>query len=157
MTSADNPWQECRLPALGSLLPRSDWLMRWRWLPCPGAGYTRIDALALALASGKTITEAAVAAELSRRTVTRRVADPDFRRRVAELRAEMVARALGKMADGMAAAAETLRTSLDAEGESVRLGAARSILEMGNKLREAVELEERVAELEQRLAERGAS
>jgi hypothetical protein len=115
----------------------------------------RIDALALALAAGKTITEAAVAADLSRRTATRRVIDPAFRRRVAELRAEMVARALGKMADGMAAAAETLRALLDAEGESVRLGAARSILELGNKLREAVELEERLATLEQRLAARG--
>jgi hypothetical protein len=117
----------------------------------------RIDALALALASGKTITEAAAAAELSRRTATRRVAEPDFRRRVAEVRAEMVGRALGKMADSMTAAADTLRALLDAEGESVRLGAARSILELGNKLRESVELEQRLADLEQRLAERGAS
>jgi hypothetical protein len=117
----------------------------------------RIDALALALASGKTITEAAAIAGLSRRTATRRVADPTFRLRVAELRAEMVGRALGKMADGMAAAADTLRGLLDAEGESVRLGAARSILELGNKLRESVELEQRLADLEQRLAERSES
>jgi hypothetical protein len=117
----------------------------------------RIDALALALASGQTITEAAASADLSRRTATRRVAEPDFRRRVAELRAGMVARALGKMADGMTAAADTLRALLDAEGESVRLGAARSILELGNKLRESVELEQRLADLEQRLAERGES
>jgi hypothetical protein len=117
----------------------------------------RIDALALALASGQTVTEAAVSADLSRRTATRRVADPAFRRRVAELRAGMVARALGKMADGMTAAADTLRALLDAEGESVRLGAARSILELGNKLRESVELEQRLADLEQRLAERGES
>jgi hypothetical protein len=115
----------------------------------------RIDALALALASGKTITEAAAAADLSRRTATRQVADPDFRRRVAALRAEMVARALGKMADGMTDAVDTLRALLNAEGESVRLGAARSILELGNKLREAVELEERLAEVERLVAERG--
>jgi hypothetical protein len=66
------------------------------------------------------------------------------------MRAEMVGRALGKMADGMTEAADTLRALLTAEGESVRLGAARSILELGNKLRESVELEERLSALEQR-------
>lgn len=42
---------------------------------------------------------------------------------MAGLWAEMVGRALGKMADGMTAA-DTLRALLTAEGESVRLGAA---------------------------------
>ena len=52
-----------------------------------------------------------------------RWADPDFRRRVAELRADMVSRATGKMGDGMAEAADVLRALLKAESESVRLGA----------------------------------
>ena len=39
-------------------------------------------------------------------------------------------------------------TPVTAEGESVRLGAVRSILEPGGKLRENVEMEERLAELE---------
>ena len=56
----------------------------------------------------------------------------------------------GKMADGMAEAADTLRGLLNAEGENVRLGAARSILELGTKLRDAVEIEERLVELERR-------
>ena len=60
----------------------------------------------------------------------------------------MAQRALGKMSDGMAEAADTLRQLLKAEAESVRLGAARSILELGSKLREAVELEDRIGELE---------
>jgi hypothetical protein len=63
----------------------------------------------------------------------------------------MVERALGKMTDGMTEAADTLRSLLHAEAESVRLGAARSILELSNKLREAVEVETRLAELERRL------
>jgi hypothetical protein len=57
------------------------------------------------------------------------------------------------MADGMADAAAVLRKLLAAESESVRLGAARSILELGNKLREAVEWEERLAALEQHIEE----
>jgi hypothetical protein len=110
------------------------------------------DALALALASGKSVRDAAEAAGIGERTATRRVADPGFRRRVAELRSEMVDRALGRMADGMTEAAETLRALLKAEGESVRLGAARSVLELGSRLRESVEFEDRFAALEERIS-----
>jgi len=115
-----------------------------------GSGRTNADsALLLALAAGKTIAEAALAAGVSERTVARRLADPDFRRRVGELRADMVGRALGRMSDSMVDAADTLRALLLAEGESARLGAARSILELGNKLKEWVELEQRLTALEQ--------
>jgi hypothetical protein len=108
-------------------------------------------ALLVAVAEGRTVREAAIAAGLGERTATRHVADPDFRRRVAEARAEMVARALGKMADGMAEAADTLRLLLRAKSESVRLGAARSILELGNKLRESVEIEARLQAVERQI------
>jgi hypothetical protein len=57
------------------------------------------------------------------------------------------------MADGMAEAADVLRHLLGAESESVRLGAARSLLELGVKLRESVELERRMEEVERRLGE----
>ena len=53
----------------------------------------------------------------------------------------------------MSAAAKALRELLACESPAVRLGAARSILELGVKIREAVELEERVGVLEARLAE----
>ena len=111
------------------------------------------QALILAMAEGRTVREAANTAGLGERTATRRLADPDFRRRVAESRAEMVARALGKLADGMAEAADTLRLLLRAKGESVRLGAARSILELGNKLREAAEIETRLQVVERQIIE----
>jgi HEAT repeat protein len=110
------------------------------------------DALMLALAAGQTVRDAAGAAGVGERTAKRRLADPAFRHQLSELRAAMVERALGKMADGMAEAADTLRQLLHAKSEPVRLGAARSILELGNRLREAVELEQRLAELEERLA-----
>jgi hypothetical protein len=107
-------------------------------------------ALLLALASGQTVRDAARAAGIGERTATRRVADPDFRRRVGELRAEMIGRALGKMADGMADAADRLRQLLQAESEGVCLGAAKALLELSVKLRDSVEIEERLAALERR-------
>jgi HEAT repeat protein len=109
------------------------------------------EALALAVASGQSLRDAAAAVCIGERTATRRAADPDFRQRVAELRTEMTSRALGRLADGMSAAADTLRQLLDAESESVRLGAARALLELGTKLREAIELASKVDELEQLL------
>jgi hypothetical protein len=107
------------------------------------------DALALALASGQTLRDAADAAGIGERTATRRRADPAFRRRVDELRADLVARALGRLADGMTEAADVLRALLAAgTPPAVRLGAARSLLELGCRLRESVELEARLTALE---------
>jgi hypothetical protein len=111
------------------------------------------EALAVALASGQTLRDAAAAVGIAERTAARRWADVAFRRRVAELRADMVQRSLGRMVDGMAEAAERLRQLLHAESDSVCLGAARSMLELGVKLRESVVLETRIAELERRAAE----
>jgi hypothetical protein len=89
------------------------------------------------------------AAAAGERTAGRRRADPAFRRRVGELRAEMVQRALGRMADGMAEAADVLRQLLAAgTPATVRLGACRALLELGVKLRESVELEARLGALE---------
>ena len=110
-------------------------------------------ALVLALAGGQTVRDSARAAGVGERTATRRLAAADFRRRVIETRAALVERATGQMADAMSAAAEALRKLLEARSEAVRLGAARAVLELGMKLRESAELEERLAELERRLGE----
>ena len=64
----------------------------------------------------------------------------------------MDAQASGALPDAMTEATTTLRALLAAESETARLGAARSILELGIKVRETVELEERIAELEARVA-----
>jgi hypothetical protein len=113
------------------------------------------EALAVALAAEQTLRDAAAAVGLSERTATRRWADAAFRRHVAELRGEMVARSLGRLADGMAEAADVLRRLLASKNERVRLGAARTLLEWGVKLRESVELEERLRALEERLSNGG--
>jgi hypothetical protein len=114
----------------------------------------RDDALAMALASGQTIRDAARVSGVSERTVTRRLSEPVFRARVSELRSGMIAQALGRMADGMADAADKLWQLLAAKSEAVQLGACRALLELGVKLRESVELEQRLATLEQLAQER---
>src|SRR5262245_10582637 len=93
------------------------------------------DAFLLAVASGKSVREAAALADISERTGTRRMADPHFRGLVSDLRSRMVQQALGRLAEASTEAADTLRALLRAEGETVRLGAARSILEIGQRLR----------------------
>jgi hypothetical protein len=112
------------------------------------------EMLALALAGGATVRDAAAAAGIGERTATRRMADAAFRQRVGQLRAEMTGRALGKLSDGMAEAVDVLRQLL-ATGTppTVRLGACRAMLELGVRLRENVELEERIAALEAATAE----
>ncbi len=109
------------------------------------------ESLALALACGALVSDAAREAGVGVRTAYRRLEQPDFRRRVQELRSGLIDRALGKMADGMVEAAQTLRMLLKADRDSVRLQAARSLLELGCRLREHAELNERVLELEAHL------
>jgi hypothetical protein len=70
------------------------------------------DALAVAQAGGATLRAGAKAARMSEWTATRRWADPAFRRRVTELRAAAVERATGRLANGMARAADVLRRLL---------------------------------------------
>ncbi len=107
------------------------------------------DALLLALACGATVEAAAKQCDLTDRTIYRRLKEPAFKSRLQELRTDMVRRAAGMLT---AAANEAVRTLLllqkDSTPPAVRLGAARAILEMGIKLREMVELEKRMDELE---------
>jgi hypothetical protein len=105
-------------------------------------------ALVLALAAGNTAADAARQANVSERTAFRRLADPGFRRRVTEARADMITRGLGKLAAGMASAADTLRKLLTSGTGPVQLNAARVILEMGTRLRESAEFEARLRRLE---------
>lgn len=114
----------------------------------------RDDALAIALASGETIRDAAHITGIAERTATRRMSDPNFRRRLDELRGDMVSRALGKMANGMADAADKLRQLLAAKSEAVQLGACRAMLELTVKLREVVDFEQRLADLERAIQKR---
>jgi hypothetical protein len=105
--------------------------------------------LLMALACGATAENAARQVGVSESTVFRRLTDADFVRRLRAIRADMVQRTAGTLT---AAGAEAVRALLEllkgARAEAVRLGAARSVLEIGMKAREFAELDERLAALE---------
>jgi hypothetical protein len=112
------------------------------------------DSLLLALACGARVEAAAKQCGIHERTIYRRMTSSDFKAKLQELRTDMVRRAAGLLT---AATNEAVRTLLSLQKEAtpaaVRLGAARAVLEIGMKLREIVDLETRMAALEERLAQ----
>jgi len=110
------------------------------------------DLVLQALVCGATVEVAANRASISPRTVYRRLEDPQFQRRLREMRADMVQRTSGMLT---AAGGESVKTLLalhdPATPPAVRLGAARTTLELSMKMRDSAELEARVAALEARL------
>jgi hypothetical protein len=107
------------------------------------------EALLRGLACGATVDSAARAAGISARTAHRRLKQEGFLKRLRDMRAEMVQRTAGMLTGSGLEAGKTLVSLLD---PTVRHGAARTILELGLKLRENAELEERIAALEARAA-----
>lgn len=112
------------------------------------------DLLALGIARGLPIKDAAAGAALSERSAYRRASSAEFQDRVRALRGEMLASAVSAITATLGQATDTLSALLTAQSESVRLGAARTILEMGLKLREHADLERRLRELEERADEK---
>lgn len=108
--------------------------------------------LLMAYACGATVESAARQAGVSESTAQRRLADPAFQEQLQATRADMIQRTAGALS---AAANEAVRTLLEllkaATPPAVRLGAARSVLEIGIKLRVDANLEERMSALEQML------
>ena len=108
--------------------------------------------LATALASGASASAAAKQMDLSLSTVKRRMADPVFRKLVSDLRQEVLTAALGRMTDNMTRAADAVAALLDAEQPAIRLGAARTLVSLGLRLQDALDLTDRMRELERALA-----
>lgn len=112
------------------------------------------ELLVAALACGATRESAAHQAGVSLSTVHRRLADPEFCRELQAFRADIVQRTAGALT---AAGLEFVKTLVGLQSTATppatRLGAARAGLELGMKVREAADLEERVAALEERLAD----
>jgi hypothetical protein len=111
------------------------------------------DQLLLLLACGATLENAARQANVSLRTAKRRAADPEFKRKVNALRWDMVERAVGTLTAAMGESAKTLVVlQKETVPHSSRLGAARAVFEIGMKLREQTDLEQRLAALEEQTA-----
>jgi hypothetical protein len=108
---------------------------------------TTDDLLVAALATGRSVAAAAEKVGVSERTARRRMADPAFRRRVDDLRAEVVAEALSVLNQSMSRAAEQLRELLESADEKVRLRAAGEIIRLGLAGHEVTGLRRELAEL----------
>jgi hypothetical protein len=116
------------------------------------------EQLLLALACGATVEAAARQAGVGPATVYRRLQNPAFARRLQKLRFDMVQRTAGALTAAHTEAVRTLLELMRAPAkDNVRLGAARSVLEIGMKVREVADLEERLAALEECLAADGST
>jgi hypothetical protein len=107
------------------------------------------ESLALAIASGSTIKDAAALVGCSERSAYRHSATPKFRQRVNELRSEITCQAVGRLTQAASQAADTLVSLLDASQEpNVRLNASKAILANLGPMAELGELRARVDALE---------
>jgi hypothetical protein len=79
--------------------------------------------------------------------VSRRLEDPGFRKRVNDAQSQMLDSAIGRLAAMATAASSTLGQLLKAKSETVRLGAARSILELHCRLKETAEFEQKFTQM----------
>lgn len=112
--------------------------------------------LSIALATGQNITQAGQESGLGRTTVYRKLANPKFRRRVARLRQQFISEALGRLTDQMCSAADRLVETMSDDDPRLRLRAARTLIMMAVKLRDSVDLSDRMHDLEIQLARKRA-
>ena len=127
-------------------------------------GEAKTDALAVCLARGDCVADAAREAGICLRTARRRLKEPAFVALVSEIRRERRDRAVGLLTESAVEAVETLRCLLrpgleappteegtfqEPNPASVRRQAAKDILELGSKLRIEIDLEERLCRLEE--------
>ncbi len=113
------------------------------------------DLLAVELARGSNVRDAAKACDVSESTVHRRLRDPGFKRQVSELRGRMVDEAAGRLSEATIQAVDRLVTLLKSGSDSIALSAARAIVENMVNLRKTTELEERILTLEEKLSSQG--
>jgi len=107
------------------------------------------------LASGHTVVATAKATKVGERTIFRWLQEPSFKAQIDELRAQAWERAAAFLGTASTSAAATLVKLLDDPNVWIRLSSARAILEMGARLHESTEVEQRFAEVESRLNIRG--
>lgn len=118
-------------------------------MPPRGRNRHEADELVIhALACGKPVRVAAEAAGVADKTVWRRLKDPAFKARIAEVRAAMLSAATGRLSRLTTRAVSTLESLLNDPDGKTRLGASKALLEQALRYKEACELEQRIAALE---------
>jgi hypothetical protein len=107
------------------------------------------EVLVEALADGMSYPAAGELANVSARTVRRRVSDPVFAARVQQRRGQRVGEVTGLLAGLARRAVATLAGCMDAERPSDRIRAAQAVLGELHRFRDQHDLEERLRLLEQ--------
>jgi transposase len=122
----------------------------------PEPDETRLEMLAISVARGRSLRQAAKASDVAETTARRWAAEKGFKDRVATRRAEIIGQATGRLSRLAGKAADTLGDLLDAKHEpEIRLKAARAVLQDLLAVREHAELNERLALIEERMANSG--
>jgi hypothetical protein len=108
------------------------------------------ERLLVELASGQTQEQAAGSIGCSTSTIKRRLRDPEFRLRLAEVRADHMRRAVDRLVSGSVAASVVLLqiTADSANPPSVRVMAARAVLDNAIRGTELLDVERRLADLQ---------
>jgi len=106
----------------------------------------------MAIAVGRPVAECAALADVSEATVRRRLRSAKYMAKVREIRRQMTSQASGQLADGLAEATATMRALLKSSNDSVRLGAAKGMVQLSVQLGEMSDLAEKVGKLEQMVA-----
>lgn len=116
--------------------------------------YKRGDTeLVAALARGCGTSEAAACAGISHTTLRKRTSDPHFMKEVSKQRYRCLNRTAGILADLSTLAARRLRELMVDDGvpEHVVANACRTVLDYTMRLREGMDLDDRITELEELL------
>jgi hypothetical protein len=111
------------------------------------------EELVQALAAGATAREAAEQAGVEEQTAHRRLADPDFRRAVSRARGQIFDVAHGRLVGLAGKATGIFKRLMESDQPSVARRAARAVLELAPRLREATEVNERITRLEDQEAD----
>jgi hypothetical protein len=108
----------------------------------------KLDAFIAGLLSRQTVEDAA-AAGISTASAYRWMRDPDVVERLRQARREAWGRAMAQLQEAGPEAVEALRKILrEGEGESARVSASRTLLELGLRAVEIGDIEERIGKLE---------
>ena len=109
------------------------------------------ESLAVAVAAGATVADAAQQAGCSASHAYRLAQKPEFRDRVSALRLEATDRAVGALSDAAVEAVQVLRSAMhDGEAKPAdRIAAARAVLSMITPITELADLRIRIAKLEE--------
>lgn len=105
--------------------------------------------MAWMVANGKTIKDASEELGIPERTAYRYSGSPEFKRRVSEIRTEILDAATGRITSAASVAVATVLELLGSTNEpSVRLNASKAIINAVRPLSELGELRQRIAALE---------